>query len=62
MKKQQNNLSENPMAFLTDRPDGSFTTEDLMKTGMTRDEANSIMESLAEQGVVRLIPLVSGLN
>jgi hypothetical protein len=59
---EQNNLSENPMAFLTNRFDGSFTTEDLMKGGMTRDEANSIMESLAEQGVVRLIPLVSGLN
>ena len=62
MKKEQNNLSENPMAFLTDKPDGSFTTEDLMRAGMTRDEANSIIEQLARDGVVRLVPIVSGLN
>jgi hypothetical protein len=59
---EQNNLSENPMAFLTNRPDGSFTTEDLMRAGFTRDEANSIMEQLARDGVVRLVPLVSGSN
>jgi hypothetical protein len=62
MKKEQNNLSENPMVFLTDRPDGSFTTDDLMRAGFTRDEANSIMEQLAIDGVVRLVPLVSGSN
>jgi len=50
------------MAFLTNGPDGSFATEDLMKVGFSREEANDIMEYLAEQGVVRLIPIVSGLN
>jgi hypothetical protein len=60
--KQEKNKAESPMSFLTDNPNGMFTTEDLMKAGMTRDEANSIMEQLAIDGVVRLVPIVSGLN
>jgi hypothetical protein len=60
--KQEKNKADNPMSFLTDNPNGMFTTEDLMKAGMTRDEANSIMERLARDGVVRLVPIVSGLN
>lgn len=59
---EQNELPEGPMAFLTDRKDGMFTTKDLMWLGLTRDEANEIMEQLCRDGVVRLLPVVSGKN
>ncbi|MBB5439388.1 hypothetical protein HDC92_003081 [Pedobacter sp. AK017] len=59
---EQNELPENPMAFLTGRKDGVFTTEDLMRLGLTRDEANKVMKQLCRDGVVRLVPVVSGMN
>ncbi|ACU05056.1 type IV toxin-antitoxin system AbiEi family antitoxin domain-containing protein [Pedobacter heparinus] len=59
---EQNELSENPLAFLIHRKDGVFTTEDLMRLGLTRDEANKIMEQLCRDGVVQLVPVISGIN
>jgi predicted site-specific integrase-resolvase len=60
MKKEE--LAEQVTRLIKDKTTGALTTHSLMELGMTRDEANELLEMLARDGVVRLVPLVSGSN
>ncbi|MBB5437340.1 hypothetical protein HDC92_001008 [Pedobacter sp. AK017] len=55
-RKPKSTISKTPKDFIYGRGDGTFTTEDLIKMGLTGDEANRLMEQFYRDGVVKLIP------
>ncbi len=41
---------------------GVFTTEDLMRIGLSREQANEIIERLSDDELATIIPIVSTSN